>query len=143
MTEIFVDSDIIIDLLAKREHYLAAARLLSIIREKKVQAYTTPIVLANVDYIITKYANREKSKKAIRTLRKSIGILPMDETMVDNALDSSFADFEDALQYFAAEAQQMDFIVTRNKKDYKNGKTKAVNAEEFLNLHIIGEDLEV
>ena len=143
MIKIFVDSDIIIDLLAKREHYLAAARLLAVIRKKKVQAYTTPIVLANVDYIITKHANREKSKKAIRTLRKSIGILPMDGIIVDNALDSSFADFEDALQYFAAEAQQMDFIVTRNKKDYKNGKTKAVNAEEFLNLHIVGEDLEV
>lgn len=143
MTKIFVDSDIIIDLLAKRDHYLEAARLLSIIRERGAQAYTTPIVLANVHYIITRYANRDKSIKAIRALRKYIGILPMDDAMVDRALESSFPDFEDALQYYAAEAQEMDFIVTRNEKDYRKGNTKIVNAQEFVDLHRAEADAKV
>ena len=74
MTKIFVDSDIIIDLLAKREHYLEAAELFSIIKNQQIQAFTTPLVLANVEYIITKYSSRQRSKKAIRELRKYLSI---------------------------------------------------------------------
>ena len=143
MTKIFVDSDIIIDLLARRDHYLEAARLLVIIREKGALAYTTPIVLANVHYIISRFANRQKSIKAIRVLRKYIRILSMNEAMVDRALESSFPDFEDALQYYAAEAKKMDFIVTRNKKDYRKGNKKIVNAQEFVDLHNADSDTEV
>ena len=143
MTNIFVDSDIIIDLLAKREHYVEAAELLSIIRNKEIYAYTTPLVLANVDYIVTKYSNRQKSKKAIRELRKYLSILTMDEITVDNAIDSPLSDFEDALQYHAAESQNIDFIVTRNVKDYKKGKIKIITAEECVKLHKAKDDMEV
>ncbi len=142
MISIFVDSDVIIDLLAKREHYLEAARLLSIIREKKVQAYTTPIVLSNVDYIVAKYGNRDKSKKAIRILRKYIGILSVGEATVDSALESSFADFEDALQYYAAEIREIDFIVTRNEKDYRKGKIRILNAQQLVDICATGEDMD-
>ena len=142
MTKIFIDSDIIIDLLAKREHYLGAAHLLSIIRKKKILAYTTPIVLANVDYIMTKYSNRQKSKKAIRTLRKYISILTIDEEIVDKAIESSLTDFEDALQYYAAESKGVDFIVTRNEKDYRKGQIKAVSAEKCAELYIAKKKME-
>ena len=134
MIKIFLDSDVIIDLLAKRDHYLDAAELFSIIQNKKIQAYTTPLVLANVDYIITKYSTGQKSIKAIRTLRKYLSILPMDENTVDRAINSAIKDFEDALQYYAAEAQAVDFIVTRNEKDYKKGDLKIVTAEECVKL---------
>jgi predicted nucleic acid-binding protein len=140
MNSIFIDSDIIIDLLAKRQEYLAAAKLLKLVREKKVRAYTTPVVLANVDYIITKYANRNKSRKALRSLRKRIQIIPIDQAIVDTALESPFTDFEDAMQYYAAEKQGLDFIVTRNKEDYKKGKIQAVTAQEFVDMNILDEN---
>jgi predicted nucleic acid-binding protein len=142
MTKVFIDSDILIDLLAKREHHLAAARLLTIARDKKVHAFTTPIVLANVDYIITKHANRSKSKDAIRILRKDMQILLIDDLIVDRALESSFTDFEDALQYYAAEAANMDFIVTGNGRDYRFGNIVAVSAQEFVDLFAANEEVE-
>ena len=143
MTKILVDSDIIIDLLAKREHYPEAAELFSIIKNQKIQAYTTPLVLANVDYIITKYSSRQRSKKAIRELRKYFSILVMDENTVDKAIDSPLTDFEDALQYYAAESGRIDFIVTRNEKDYKKGSMKTVTAEGCVKLFHAKDDMEV
>jgi len=98
MNSLFIDSDIIIDLLAKRKSYQEAAALMAIIDEKKVSAFTTPLVLANVDYIVTKYSNRTKSKHAIKALRTRLSILPMDDNIVDMAIESEFSDFEDALQ---------------------------------------------
>ncbi len=134
MNSLFIDSDVLIDLLAQREHYVEAGDLLTIIAEKRAAAFTTPIVLANVDYIITKYSSKAKSRKAIRALRKWLSILPMDEKTVDMALESEFSDFEDALQYFTAEKQGVDFIITRNKKDYAKGRIKAIAAQEYLDM---------
>jgi predicted nucleic acid-binding protein len=135
MNSLFIDSDILIDLLAQRENYVEAAALMTIIGEKKVTAFTTPIVLANVDYIITKYSNKAKSRKAIRALRQKLSILAMDEKVVDAALESEFSDFENALQYYAAEKQGVDFIITRNKKDYAKGSLRVVTAQDYMNMY--------
>lgn len=139
MNSLFIDSDIIIDLLARRKNYIEAAALMTIIAEKKVNAFTTPIVLANVDYIITKYSNKSKSRKAIKSLRKNLSILPMDEEIVDTALESEFSDFEDAMQHYAAKKYGIDFIVTRNKKDYAKGCIKVVTAKEYIDMHEVNE----
>ena len=142
MNKLFIDSDILIDLLAKRTYYEEALKLLSIITENKAKAYTTPLALANVNYIITKFGNKQKSRKALKTLRKNMSILTMDEKVFDKALDSSFPDFEDALQYFSAVNQDIDFIITRNKKDYSKGNLKVVTAGEYLNIHSASQKLK-
>jgi predicted nucleic acid-binding protein len=139
MPSLFLDSDVLIDLLAKRENYLEIAVLMTMIEEKKAVAFTTPIVLANVDYIITKYSSKAKSRKALKSLRKKLSILPMEEKIVDTALESEFTDFEDALQYFAAEKQGIDFIITRNKKDYAKGGLKVVTAREYMDMAAVNE----
>ncbi|OHD65514.1 MAG: hypothetical protein A2176_14085 [Spirochaetes bacterium RBG_13_51_14] len=135
MNSIFIDSDVIIDLLTQRENYAEAAALMTLIAEKKVAAFTTPIVLANVDYIITKYSSKAKSKRAVKSLRKRLSILPMNEKIVDAALESDFSDFEDAMQYYAVEKQGIDFIVTRNKKDYAKGSIRVITAQEYMDMH--------
>lgn len=139
MNSLFIDSDILIDLLARRKNYAEAAALMTIIAEKKAAAFTTPIVLANVDYIITKYSSKAKSRRAIKSLRKRLSVLPMDEKIVDTALESEFSDFEDALQYDAAEKNGIDFIVTRNKKDYAKGNLKVVTAQEYMDMYEMNE----
>ena len=48
---------------------------------------------------------------------------------------ASFPDFEDALQYFSAINHSIDFIITRNKKDYSKGNLKVVTASEYLTIH--------
>jgi predicted nucleic acid-binding protein len=134
MNKVFIDSDIIIDLLAGRENCDEAAELMTLITERKTEGFTTPVVMANVDYIITKYSSRSKSRKAMKSLRKKLSILPIDENIFDTALESDFPDFEDAMQYYAAEKRRIDFIVTRNKKDYSKGRIRVVTAKEYMDM---------
>lgn len=112
---------------------------MTIIAEKKVDAFTTPIVLANVDYIITRYSSKAKSRRAIKSLSKNLSILLIDEKIVDIALESEFLDFEDAMQHYAAEKCGIDFIVTRNKKDYVKGCIKVITAKEYIDMHEMNE----
>ncbi len=134
MTKLFIDSDIILDVLIKREHYIYAAKLMTDLLNKKFIGYTSPIVIANIHYIMAKYENSSKSIQNIKKLRIILSILPIDETIIDEAISLNFLDFEDAIQYVTAKNNHIDFIITRNKSDYKNSKITVLNAEEFLRL---------
>ena len=83
---------------------------------------------------MTKFGGKKKSIKNIRKLRKIISILSIDEEIVDEALLSDNTDFEDAIQYIASEKNNIDFIITRNKGDFKNSKLPVLNAKEFLRI---------
>jgi len=131
--ELFVDSDVILDLLAKREpHYIHSAKLFTLIDQQKVTAYTSPLVFANLHYLLKKLTSNTSALKSLRKLKTLINVLPIDERVINQALNSEFNDFEDAIQYFTAINNGIDLIITRNKADYKKGKITISTAEEFL-----------
>lgn len=69
MVKIFIDSDIILDLLAKREpHYLFAAKLFTLVDRQKVRAHTSPIVFSNIHYILRRQMPQQDVLKHLRTL---------------------------------------------------------------------------
>ena len=133
MKKVFVDSDVILDLLAKREpHYLHAAKLFTLIDQQKVKGYTSPIVFAILHYLLRKNTSNLTALKSLRKLKTLINILSVDERIIDQSLNSEFTDFEDAIQYFAAVNNGIAIIITRNKADYKKSKIPVVTAEEYL-----------
>ena len=58
----------------------------------------------------------------------------VDASVVREALDSDFTDFEDALQHFSAKTVDADCIVTRNKKDFGTSEIPVYELEEFMAL---------
>lgn len=130
---VFVDSDIILDLLAHREpFYTYAAELFTLIDKKKIKAYTSPLIFANLHYILKKQKSNSFAPKSLRKLRTFINILPINSRVIEQALNSEFKDFEDAIQYFAAINNGIKVILTRNKTDYSKSKITISTAEEFI-----------
>ncbi|WP_256729256.1 PIN domain-containing protein [Treponema parvum] len=77
-------------------------------------------------------AGIEKAKEALRKLRFLVKIISMEKREVDSALNSSFSDFEDALQYYTAMRHRMDVLLTRNIKDYKEKELIIQTPEQFI-----------
>lgn len=133
MTNVFIDSDIILDLLAKREpHYIYSSRLFTLIDKKEIVAFTSPLIFANLHYLLRKLTSNASALKSLRKLKALIKVLPIDEKVIEQALNSEFSDFEDAIQYFTAVNNGITLLLTRNKKDYKKSKISVLTAEEFL-----------
>jgi predicted nucleic acid-binding protein len=130
---VFMDSDVILDLLCKRmPHYLFSAEVFTLGDYKKVELVTTSLVYANVFYILRKVLGIEKAKEYLRKLRIMVGIINADEKIVDLALNSKFSDFEDGLQYFTARENGIHILLTRNLKDYKENDIIIQTPEEFI-----------
>ena len=131
--KIFIDSDIILDLLCKCDpFYSFAAEVFTLGDTKKIELVTTSLVFANVFYILRKLLGIEKAKELLRKLRIIISVVSVDEKVVDLALNSKFTDFEDGLQYFTARENDIKIILTRNVKDYKEKDLLIQTPEEYL-----------
>jgi len=131
--KVFVDSDIILDLLCKREpFYEYAAEVFTLGDTKRIELVTTSLVFANVFYILRKVLGIEKAKELLRKLRIMISVVSVEEKTVDLALNSRFVDFEDGLQYFTARENKIGIILTRNVKDYKEKDVMIQTPQEYL-----------
>jgi predicted nucleic acid-binding protein len=115
--------------------YDDAAKIFSWAYKKKIELYTTAIVLVNVFYILGKVNGNDKSKEQIKDIRLLLKTLPIDENIVDIALRSKFSDFEDGLQYYTAKEHNLFGIITRNLKDYKIKDIVIQTSKEFVKIN--------
>ena len=133
MNKVFVDTDVILDLLAQRiPHFHFSAVLFTFAEMKKLELYTTPLILSNTFYILRKQLGNDEAKKLLRKLRILLHIIDSSESVIDKALNSDFADFEDAIQYYTALENKITLILTRNLRDYKKASVVVQTPEAFL-----------
>lgn len=131
---IFVDNDVILDVLLARVGFEHSRELLSRIEKKQIEAYTSPIIFTNSFYIVSKLRNKKKAWSALNKMRLLFKVSKVNERVVDLALASDFSDFEDAIQYYAALTQKVEYIVTRNKRDYIASQIPVVTPQEITAL---------
>lgn len=132
MKTVFLDTNVVIDLLDKREgFYPAAVKLFTLAYKGELSLYISPLTYATAAYILRKHPV-EKLRILLANLRKLSHVTLVDERIVDNALTSEFKDFEDALQYYSALKEDVDAIVTRNVKDFSLSKLPVMTPDEFL-----------
>jgi predicted nucleic acid-binding protein len=133
MENIFVDTNIIIDLLAKREpFYKDAQDLFTLSDKKEIQLCISSLSFANTYYSIVKHHKDIDARKYLAKFKVLVKVLPLEDKAIQLALASNFNDFEDGLQYFVAMDNESDIIITRNKKDFKNSKIPVMTAGEYI-----------
>ena len=133
MENIFVDTNIIIDLLAKRDLFYKDAQALFTLSDKReIQLCISSLSFANAYYSIVKHHKDIDAKKYLAKFKVLVKVLPLEDKAIELALASDFNDFEDGLQYFIAMDNESDIIITRNKKDFKNSKIPVMIAGEYI-----------
>jgi predicted nucleic acid-binding protein len=132
---VFIDTNIIIDLLTNREPFADdAASLFEYIAAGKVRAFTSANCLANVFYILSSVAKHRDVREKIRDLMQYLRVVATDAAILTNALSSDFREFEDAIQYYSAIKCDARYIVTRNPKDFRTSKIPLVSAQEMCDI---------
>ncbi len=134
MNRILVDTNIVIDLLSQRgEFYDAASELFSLSDKKELNLTISSLTFANTNYILSKQKSPKQAREILRKFKVLVEVLSLNDKIVELALsDESFPDFEDGLQYYSAIENNVDVIITRNKKDFRNSKIPVLTAREYL-----------
>ena len=134
MRRLFIDTNIVIDLLAQRADYSAAAKLFTLADKGEVELLVSSLTFANTNYILVKHEGKDQTLKILRDLELIVTITNLSGKVVQLALnDNNFRDFEDGLQYYSAIEDGAAAIITRNQKDFKASQLPVMNASQFLN----------
>jgi len=133
MDKIFVDTNIIIDLLSKRAQFISEAQeLFTLSDQKKVNLFVSSLTFANTHYILSQSLKIKNTRTILRKFKVLVNVLPMDDKIIDLSLNSDFKDFEDAIQYYTAIENNIEIIITRNLKDFKLSKLPILTARDYL-----------
>jgi predicted nucleic acid-binding protein len=136
MVRIFVDTNVVLDVLLLRKPFLAdSAGILTLAETGRVTGYVSTLSFPNVFYLLRRSEGERAARKAISGMRDLFTLVPLDSQITNQAIDSDIKDFEDAIQFFSALRVGADSLITRNAKDYPTGDVPIQTPAEFLATH--------
>lgn len=133
---VFFDSDVLIDLLLERYPFVDEITELLILLNSQPKLYTSVLVAANIHYIIQRAHDKKYADLQLELLLKKINLLDVTALAFRNAQKSNFKDFEDGIQYQCCLENKIDYIITRNTKDYSTSSIPVFKANEMI-VHLL------
>lgn len=136
MKQIFLDTNVIIDFLADRKPFsISAAGIFNYGVLGKIKLYISAVSYNNIYYILRQSLSNSETIQLLDELSQMTEISDVTKSIIKASLKSDLKDFEDAIQYNCAlSLNKIDFIVTRDTKDFKKSLLPVMNPKEALIL---------
>ncbi|MCG8368168.1 MAG: PIN domain-containing protein [Pseudanabaenales cyanobacterium] len=130
---VLLDTNIILDFFLEREPFFNhASKLFDAIADRKIEGFITASSITDIFYICRRQTqNFEEARQILETTLALLSICPVDRDILETALKSSLADFEDAVQIACAEAQSLEVIITRNSQDFQTANIPVMSASQL------------
>lgn len=133
MRKVFLDTNILVDLIADRKPFSKyAIEIFDAAESKKLKLFTSSHSIATTYYLLKKYKEDKTLRAIMLGLIDYIVVVPVDTSILTKGLRSKHKDFEDSIQiYCATSIDKIDCIVTRNVKDFKGSEILVLTPDEL------------
>lgn len=134
MRKVFIDTNVLVDLLLERDPWAGdAAVIFSMADRKEIELLCCSLSFSTAVYLMQrmKYSRKEIVTK-LAIVKSLCTVTTVDGFVLDRVLQSDFPDLEDAMQHYSALAAGAEVIVTRNVKDYAAAGLPVMTPGEFL-----------
>lgn len=138
---IFLDTNIVIDYLSKREPFGEDALRIFSLSPQYHQLCISALSFTTIYYVLRKHFKQELLLEMLASLQDLVEVLPTGEEMISLALHSDFTDFEDAVQYYTALNGNCAIIIMRNPKDYRKAEIPVYTPLEFFSIPFWTNDM--
>jgi predicted nucleic acid-binding protein len=134
-SKVFIDANIILEHSLGREKFDEVRKIFLLIEDGDIKAYTTTSILQTCGYVLLKYYGSVTIKKILLGLLNLITVIDYKHDIIVVAINSSFSDFEDAIQYYTALEHKIDYYLTLDKRLIKEATPQlpALSPKSFLN----------
>ena len=139
MLRLFLDANILVSVLNKEYPlFTYSSRILSLASNRKFEVYTSPLCLAISFYFAEKKHSAALAKQKIDLLCKHLKIAENSAKGVSNTLSNKkIHDFEDGLEYYAAEQQNCKCIVTEHIGGFYFSDIEVLNCQDFFKRYLL------
>lgn len=131
--KVLIDTNIIFDLaLIRIPFYDEADEIFYLIEQDKIQGFLSATTVTDIYYILRKRKGKEWTFKFLKRLTNLCRINPITEEIILQALNNSYKDFEDDIQYYSALVNNLDALVTRNLQDFPDSKLLILSPSQLI-----------
>ena len=129
------NKNVILDLLLDRAPFSqAAGELLSAVEAGQLSGYVCATTITTIHYLATKVVGARKARTEVRKLLSLLEVAPVNRSVLDGAIRSKVADYEDAVISEAARHIGADAVVTRNVRDFRASGIRVYSPVEMLKI---------
>jgi predicted nucleic acid-binding protein len=130
---VLLDTNIVVDVALERQpFYTVSVQVLASAYRGEIEAFISASTVSDIYYIIRKAKGHNATLEFLQIIAPFCRIATVDQLVISNALLSSLKDFEDAVQYETAIANQLEAIVTRNPQDFSGDVLQILTPEAFI-----------
>jgi predicted nucleic acid-binding protein len=131
--KVLIDSNVVLNKLLKQLDFYAGSNAIFTLAEiGQITGYISASAVTDIYYIIRKSLGKAAAHEAIKKMLLVFSPATVTGNDIYKALDLEWNDFEDSVQYVVGEGLAVDYIVTRNIKDFTSGSITAVTPEQFI-----------
>jgi len=128
-----VDTNVILDVLLAREPFAqASAQVVGLVEQSSIEGFLCATTVTTLDYLLAQSLGRQEARKAVKRLLSVFEIALVNRPVLELALQSPMADFEDAVVAYSAKLVDAHAIVTRNTRDFAKSPLPALAPDELL-----------
>lgn len=131
--KVLVDTNVVLDvLLERRPFFFDASRVFAEIERGAASGLLCSTTLTTIYYVARKRLGNQVTRRQIAKLLDLFDVAVVGRGSFRQALELTFADFEDAVLHQAAEEAGADLIVTRNAPDFRSARVAVQTPRDFL-----------
>ena len=133
MKKVYFDTNILLDFALKRKKFnVVAAKLINLVVEEQIMGFVNGASIVSIHYILSKNRNKTLALEFVNDIIDIFEIAELDKKVIQNAINSNFTDFEDAIHEFSAIDANVEIIVTRNPKDFKQSRLQILEPKQLI-----------
>lgn len=135
--KLFLDTNVLIDFILERPlFYQPAAMIVSLAAERKIDICVSALSVVTANFICIERCKMplDVYRRKVDFLRNFIEVCSVDSSDINSSYEANWKDFEDGVQYFSAIRSGVDYIVTRNVKDFEENDLKVITVDEACRL---------
>ncbi len=130
--EILVDINIFEDVFRQRQGWEASLAVLNCVKNRQASGYVSALTPPILYYFRRRTRGEKAARQAVQGILQGFAVVSLTEEALETAYTTTLPDFEDALQLEAAKTANVETIVTRNKKHFRQTEVRVLNPEEFV-----------
>jgi len=143
--KVLLDTNVVLDLLLAREPFVDLAReIFILIENREIEGYLCATSVTTFHYLIQRETNKKEANEIIEKLLILFEVSPVTKEVLYDASVNSGIDYEDSVVYTSAYYSDINIIVTRDKRGFKESRISSLTPKEFLAFfHTRGQTLNI
>lgn len=133
MDKVFIDTNVIVDWLTQRHPFAEhSTKIVELVERRLIRGVVNPLVLSNTYYVTATYLDKKTTHRLLSDLISLFEIIDVTKEHVLKAIEDDLGDFEDEILIQAMAANDIQVVITRNKKDFAHESIRPFTPVEYL-----------